>query len=141
MSSRLIHRLTTRFVSVVLVLSVVCNSTPAAPQTIVSVATEWGASLSLWMRADNFPGKLYRTLTAQNLPAPKPQEKQEDRDALVSRIKIYPGDGTIDLGERVRFSAVAYDQENNPVGGVNIKWSGQSSVQGRRVGLHAARVD
>jgi len=114
---------------------VVCNSTPAAPQTIVAVTTEWQASLSFWMRANNFPGKLYRTLTAQNLPAPKSQEKQKDRDARISRVRIYPGDVTIDLGERVRFSAVAFDQENNPVGGVDVKWSGQSSVQGRRVRL------
>lgn len=47
----------------------------------------------------------------------------------------FSGDVTIDLGERVRFSAIAYDQTNNPVGGTKIKWSAQSLVPGRRVRL------
>jgi RHS repeat-associated protein len=60
-----------------------------------------------------------------NSPANKPQEKQEERDARVKRVQIYPGDVSVGLYERVAFAAVAYDADGNPVGGVSFSWSAQ----------------
>src|SRR3982074_3697596 len=132
MSSRLIHCFISRAVSLVLVLSLVCNATPAAPQTIVGLATEWRASPAFWMRVNDFPGRLYRTLAGQNLQS-GPQEKQQDRDSKVGRIQIYPGDVTLRVDQRIQFSAIAYRTDGAPVGGVHFTWEGQDGASGEAV--------
>jgi RHS repeat-associated protein len=55
-------------------------------------------------------------------PAPPEVETQQDRDGKIARIKIFPGDVEIKTGEQVVFNAVAFDYEDNPVGGVEVKW-------------------
>ena len=124
-----------RVVSVALVLCLLSSSTPAAAQTIIAVAKESSTSFAFWFNSSG----LAKLVQGRGLGNAKRQEKQAERDAKISRLQIFPGDVTIDLGERVRFSAIAYDQDNNPVGGVKIKWSGQSSVQGPSGSLDAAR--
>ncbi|HKV37416.1 MAG TPA: RHS repeat-associated core domain-containing protein [Pyrinomonadaceae bacterium] len=105
------------------------SSTPAAPQTIVSVTSETAIDLGFWFHNSG----LAKWLQGEGSGSRKKQQKQADRDALITSLQIFPGDVTVERGERVRFSAVAYDQENNPIGGVKIKWSAKSSAQGRRV--------
>jgi RHS repeat-associated protein len=118
-----------RALSVFLVVSLLAASTPAAPQTIVGVATEWQASLGFWLRANGLPGKLTRALSGQS-NKPSPQEKQEERDARVTRLQIYPGDTTIGVAGRISFAAVAYDFNNATVAGVAISW-GVHDVNGQ----------
>jgi RHS repeat-associated protein len=120
-----------RVVSIALVLCLFLSSTPAATQTVVAVAKESSISFAFWFHASG----LAKLVQGRGVARAKAQEKQAERDAKISRLQIFPGNATIDLGERVRFSAVAYDQGNNPVGGARIKWSGQSSVPGGRVRL------
>jgi RHS repeat-associated protein len=55
-------------------------------------------------------------------PAPPAVETQQDRDRKIARVKIFPGDVELKTGEQVIFSAVAFDRDNNPVGGVDVKW-------------------
>src|SRR6185503_14482573 len=104
-----------------LVVSLLATSTLAAPQTIVGVATEWQSSLAFWLRANDLPGKLTRILSGQS-NKPRPQEKQEERNSRVTRLKIYPGDTTIGVDGRITFAAVAYDSNSATVGGVSITW-------------------
>jgi len=118
-----------RAISIGLSLSLMIASTPAAPQTIVAVAKESSVSFLFWFRASG----LAKTLQLQGAPSASLQEKQADRDAKVSRIQIFPGDVTIDLSDRVRFSAVAYDPDGNAIGGIKVKWSAQSVIPGLRV--------
>jgi len=106
------------------------SSTPAAPQTIVAVTRESWASFAFWYSAN---GGLRRLLQGRGNGNERAQEKQADRDAKVSRLQIFPGDVTIDLSDHVRFTAVAYDRDNNPVGGVKVKWSGQGAIPQTRV--------
>ncbi|HEV7475046.1 MAG TPA: hypothetical protein VGN90_13420, partial [Pyrinomonadaceae bacterium] len=107
-----------------LVISLLANSTPAASQTIVGVATEWHTSLALWARANGVAETLQRALSGQS-SQPRPQEKQEERNIKVSLLKIFPGDTTIGVGGRVSFAAVGYDANKASIGGVEIKWSAQ----------------
>src|SRR5437879_3475562 len=93
-SPRFVHRVITRALSIFLTITLLCSSTPAAPQTIVGVAKEWRVDFAFWLRGDNVAAKLYQTLTGQTPPQVNPQERQQDRDAKVSRIQIYPGDVT-----------------------------------------------
>lgn len=82
-----------RGISIGLVLSLLVVSTPAAPQTIVAVARESSVSFAFWFRTSG----LARMLQDGGAGAVRPQEKQRDRDALVSRIQIYPGDLTVNF--------------------------------------------
>ena len=118
-----------RAISIGLTLSLITASTPAAPQTIVGVAKESSVSFLFWFHASG----LANMIQGQAVGNATRQEKQADRDAKIIRIQIFPGDAAINLSERVRFSAVAYDQDNNPVGGAKIKWSGQGALPGQHV--------
>jgi RHS repeat-associated protein len=106
----------------VLMMSLLVNSTPAAAQTVLNVTTEWHASLGFWLRANNLPLKLSRTLSMRQ-SSPPPQERQEIRDGKIDSLRIYPGDVSLKVGERVTLAAVAYDEEGNSIGGVQMKWS------------------
>ncbi|HEX5888429.1 MAG TPA: hypothetical protein VFY61_06985, partial [Pyrinomonadaceae bacterium] len=116
--------------AILLALSLFSSSTPAAPKTIVDVVQESKLSLWLWYHSTGIAA----LVQGQGIGKVKEQEKQRDRDEKINRIEIYPSDGvTVDPGEHVRFAAVAYDAEDNVVGGVKIKWSGENSAQGPRV--------
>ncbi len=120
-----------RGIAVALILTLLSASTPAAPQTIVALAKESSVSFLFWFHSSGL-----RRLIQGNGPGNPPgQEKQRDRDAKVSRVQVFPGNVTIDLGDHIRFAAVAYDQNGNPVGGVKIKWRGQSTVPSVHVNI------
>jgi len=119
-----------RIGAILLALSLFSSSTPAAPKTIVNVVQESQLSLWLWYHSIGLASLIH----GQGNGKVKEQEKQRDRDEKINRVEIYPSDGvTVDLGERVRFAAVAYDLEDNSIGGVKIKWSGENIPQGPRV--------
>src|SRR5260370_24580533 len=120
-----------RGIAVALILTLLSASTPAAPKTIVALAKESSVSFLFWFHSSGL-----RKLIQGNGPGnPSGQEKQRDRDAKVSRVQVFPGNVTIDLGDHIRFAAVAYDQNGNPVGGVKIKWRGQSTVPSVHVNI------
>jgi len=118
-----------RAATIALVICLLTSSTPAAPQTIVAVAKESSTSFIFWFHANG----LAELIQGRGIGNARGQEKQSDRDAKVTRVQIFPGEATIDLSDRVRFSAVAYDRDDNPVGGVKIRWSGQGAIPQARV--------
>jgi len=120
-----------RLAILLLTVCLLSSATPAAPQIIVGVAKESRASFAFWFSASG----LAKLIQGRALGNAKAQEKQTDREAKVTRLQIFPGDVTIDPGERVRFSAIAFDQANNPIGGIKIKWSTQGPAKGPRVRL------
>ena len=115
--------------TVTIAICLFSSSTPAAPQTIVEVAKESTISFAFWYRASG----LAKLIQGQGLGNATAQEKQEDRDAKISRVQIFPGDVTVDLSDHVRFSAVAYDRDGDPIGGVKIRWSGHGATPQARV--------
>src|ERR1051325_220750 len=120
-----------RVLSIVIALSLFTSSAPAAPRIIIDITKESAISFTFWFHNSGFA----RLLQGQGIGFLRRQEKQADRDARISRLQIFPGDVTISIGERVRFVAVAFDQDDNALGGIQIKWSGQSSLKGGRVRL------
>jgi RHS repeat-associated protein len=105
------------------------NSTPAAPQTIVFVAKETSISAMFWYQNSSL-AKLFQRW---DVPRAKEQEKQTERDARVSRVEVFPKDVEVDLGDQVRFVAVAYDDEDNAIGGVRFNWKGEGATKAQRV--------
>lgn len=115
-----------RTTTIALILCLLSTSTPAAPQTIVALAKESSISFAFWFRASGL-GKLIQGRGTSNA---RKQEKQEDRNAKVARIQIFPGDITLQLDQSVHLSGVAYDGNDAPVSGVSIKWS--ANDEGRK---------
>src|SRR4030095_8492758 len=117
-SSSRLRRIVVRVISFSVILTMVANSALAAPVPLAGFARECGVSLRFWAAS----GGLARLIQGLGSDSSQSQEKQSDRDTKVASIQILPGDVTIDLSDRVSFSAVAYDQQNSPVGGVRFKW-------------------
>jgi RHS repeat-associated protein len=115
--------------SILLVLCLFCSSTPAAAQTTITLAQSSSVSLWFWFHSSGL-AKLVQSLGSGKI---REQEKQRDRDEKISRIQIFPADVSVDIAEHVRFVVVAYDVNGNSVGGVKVKWSGESTQPGRRV--------
>ena len=118
------RRLVFHFVSVLVTLSLLSNSAPAAPQAIFSFAKEETTALTFWYYANG----LNKLLQGRGTPVPPRPERQVDRDAKITRLEISPDNVTIDLAERIRFVAVAYDREGNAVGGARIRWQAQAAT-------------
>ncbi|HWT02747.1 MAG TPA: hypothetical protein VN256_21040, partial [Pyrinomonadaceae bacterium] len=76
--------------------------------------------------------------TGEYRPRPAQQEGQDERDARVSRVQIYPGEVKAVEGQTVTFTAVAYDDQDSPVGGVRFEWSARDA--GRDLPAHISRV-
>ncbi|MCI0393184.1 MAG: RHS repeat-associated core domain-containing protein [Acidobacteria bacterium] len=103
----------------------------------------WAASSSRFLR-ENFPfvrsasqqrGWDGKGAPAQPVPKPQPQETQEQRNANVVRVDISPRDATVGAFEQIIFTAVAYDSNNSPVGGVQFDWDGEDEASGEKVNV------
>ncbi len=130
---------------IALVISLLAAQVPAAPMVLTGIAEGWRADFSFWllsagwttaagMQGRSGGGSSGPRTRPSPVPRPSPrgQEKQEARDARVRSVRVYPGDVTLELDEPVVFAAVAYDQNNAPVGGVRFTWSGQDTGRGNR---------
>ena len=115
-----------RAASVVLVLCLLSTSAPATPQAIISSAQQWRVSLAFWFRSTSLP-KLFHRQAPRKTP-----ETQAARDAKIARLDIFPKNAKADLDGRINFSAIAYDHNNNPIGGVKTKWRAEDLTKGRR---------
>jgi len=111
-----------RALSILVVISLLATSTPAATPTTLAALGEWKADLAFWSKSHDFPKKWYRALTGQLPERAKPQEKQRDRDARIARVEIQPGKRIVQAGEQLLLTAIAYDYADVPVGGVNFEW-------------------
>ena len=113
----------------VLTFSLLLSSMPIAPQIAMAIGKETFISLAFWYNRTGV-GKL---LQGKSFEDAQEQEKESERFSRISRIEIFPKDPAVDLGSRVRFTAVAYDAEDNTIGAGKVVWSGQGSRQSDRV--------
>lgn len=122
-------------VRVSLAVTLLAGSAPAAPRILFNTAVEWQGGAAIWLETSSLAGTIKRLLAGGGAPSPRPQEEQTSRDSRVSRLRISPGEANILLGERVYFAAIAYDQEDEPVGGVRYKWSAYHSEKDQPMGM------
>src|SRR5689334_23424373 len=101
-----------RVVCLLIVMSLLCNSTPVAAATIVGVSEEWSVSFTLWLQTSGSLTALKRLLAGEYWSNASAPQKQSDRNARVRRIRISPGEVTARIGEVVRFSAIARSEEH-----------------------------
>lgn len=123
------RRLRAPATSILVILTLLVSSTPAAPRLIVDQVKESRTTLAFWWARSD----LAKLLDPQNWRSKKEQEKQEERDARVARLQIFPGDVTVDISEQVSFSAIAFDANDAPVTGVKINFRGSDPTHGKPV--------
>ena len=117
-----LHHVSKTSITFLVIACLLWTSTPAAAQTLVSVGKQQRDNVSFWLKAHNFPASFLQSILGLENRA-KPQEEQSERDAKVRNIRIFPGDVTVKVEQRVALSAAAYDGEENAVGGVKMTWS------------------
>src|SRR5262245_33215612 len=115
----------------------------AAVKAVSAAAAGYGQGAHFWWRSSGWAARYERlrneylpNIGAQarpkgwdgkgaprnSRPAPPAVETQQERNQKIARVKIFPGDVELKTGEQVIFNAVAFDQNDNPVGGVDVKW-------------------
>jgi RHS repeat-associated protein len=116
-----------RAFSIALALCLLTSSTPAAPQLAAQAATNFAADVNFWF-ISGAATELLSRLRGQPVLT---QKGQAERDALVARVTISPGDVTLRIGERMMFAALAYSRDDTPVGGVKFEWRAHDLGRGR----------
>ena len=117
--------------SLLLIISLLTVSTPAAPTGLLASIGELGQDL----RYSYLAGGLAENLSSSAFSASpvlglltgrvfkNKGKKQENRAAAVARIEIAPGQAVIREGEQLALTAVGYDEKNIPVQGVGFNWT------------------
>jgi hypothetical protein len=125
------RRLRRRPLSIALMSTLLFNTAFAAPQIPAALAAELSAvkqELRFRFYSGGWAARLLALGQGRLDDRPgrrddKPAEKQSDRDARVTRVRIFPGDDLkLRTGEPVVFSAIAYASNGAPVDGVKLKW-------------------
>jgi len=74
---------------------------------------------------------LHSLLSGQTPPRAKPQERQRDRDARVTRIELHPDNVTLAMEDHLQLAAVALDREGQPVPGIKFEWTAREEDRGK----------
>ena len=140
-----------QLLSLILTITLVTNPLLAAPQGFTLLGHEIGYSASFWWYNSGWAAKTAKWFTQtkpvdtkgwdgkgappNTPPDAKEQEKQSDRDAKAQRIEISPRDVVIQTGEKIIFSAIAYDQSGNMIPGVKYTWVGNDENKKRKMSV------
>ena len=119
------QRIIAATVCLLLVGTLLINSTPAAAETVVGVSKAWPVSFGVWLETSG----LKRWLAGNTSAAPRP-ETQPERNARIKRLRISPDQVTARVGEVVRFAAIAYGENDDTIGGVEFRWRSSSEKEG-----------
>lgn len=145
-------RLAHQCVSLVLVMTLIANPLLAAPEGFIPLGHQIGYSASFWWYNSGWAAKTAKWFKQgqQNTPkgwdgkgAPpntppevKEQEEQRERDYKVQRIEISPRDvATIQAGEKIIFTAIAYDVRGNMIPGIKFTWDGSDDNRNRKMSV------
>jgi RHS repeat-associated protein len=115
---------------ILIFMSILSGTTPAAPQTVAGYATSaWHearfAVLSSGI-AENLPNRILALFAAK---------RANDPSRAIVRIRIFPGSMSLERGQEAVFAAVAYDSNEEPISGVAFEWASSEaeSPQERRL--------
>lgn len=86
-----LRRRAVRAFSLLLCLSLLATSTPAAPPVLKEMASGAWLGAALWLDSSGWSLALREVATGQLRPAAADEEQQEERDARVARVEVSPG--------------------------------------------------
>ncbi|HEU4597120.1 MAG TPA: RHS repeat-associated core domain-containing protein, partial [Pyrinomonadaceae bacterium] len=127
-----LRRRLSRFLTIALVVVMLVEQTPAAPLLLAGAASRWQWGLAFWYESSGWAKTMRGLVSPQGEAKGRGQESQSARNARVRGVRISPDGARVVPGEKVRFAAVAYDQQGNTVGGVRVKWSAREESRNRR---------
>ena len=110
-----------RAVSLTLILCLLLTGTPVIAQHSDEDADGWRIAQTFLLPFSEITARVRRWLNAQS-NRPARQESQRTRDSRVFRIAIYPGNTTLRKGEQLMLTPVAFDINDNLIGGVSYTW-------------------
>jgi RHS repeat-associated protein len=119
-----LHRLSVQALCLLLILSLLATSAPAAPQSIVGAASEFAQDVRYGFLSGGWAKSLQTWFVPTSVAA-----SSDNQNEQISSIRIFPGSITLRRGQTAFFAAIAYDAENQPLSGVDFKWT--STDRGR----------
>src|SRR5262245_54697043 len=153
-----------RFVCAMMIMVMSASPVTASPllshgvvNGISTVTTNWRQSFLFWWYSSGWAAKSSRLVRenfasgkvsmqqgwdgkgAPKRPVPKPerQETQEQRNARIVRVDVFPKGAKVRTNEPLILNAIAYDKYDNPVSGVSFNWSAFDEDRGRSVTMAA----
>ena len=114
-----------RFVSLLMIMSMLVTSNPAAPLTIAGGAGEFGQDVRYaYLTNVGSIGSYINTSPWNPIVALfyKVTGKGKKKQQQIAKIEITPRSVTIEEGEEVVFNPIAYDSSSKIVQGVEFKW-------------------
>jgi RHS repeat-associated protein len=117
-----------------LITCLLSTSMPAATSLAVGAVIRWQQDARFWLRSSGWEASALGFIRGNARPSQKGQEKQDERNGRIRRIQVYPGGAKIKVGERVFFTAVAYDKDEAPLAGVQFTW--KCLEEGRNLTAH-----
>lgn len=113
-----LSRLSKKFVSILLIVSFLALSTPAAPEAVSGMAVNSWQELRFRFLSSQLaidgPTWFAALFTARS---------EVDDTQRISHIRIYPGPLTLQRGQEAVFSAVAFDSNDDALSGINFRWT------------------
>ena len=103
---------------------------------VKGLASELRISLGFWLQSGGLKSTLDLLLN-RGRTGPAAQEKQEERERRVVRIELFPNKITLQTGEPYFLSAIAYNSNDVPVGGVDFKWQIDGRSNDSKVAISA----
>ncbi len=97
--------------------SLLINSVNAAPKAIISSAGEFSQDIRFAFLSSNFASNFYNLFNFSFL-----RSNNSPSQTTISSIQVFPGSVTIKQGEKVTFSAIALDTDNEPISCLSLDW-------------------
>lgn len=116
------RQLFTKAISLVIVLSLLANTTPAVPQVIYASSLEFGQDLRFTYLTSPTIAALSEFSFWDN-PVVAFFLKGKKKQERIARIEVSPNRPTIREGEKIAFAAIASDGQGNVIQGVQFNWT------------------
>lgn len=111
------RQLLCQILCLLLVFSILTNTVPAAPQTIIGTAGEIIQDVRFGFLSSNLAANFPQWLVGAFLSS-----KGKSENNQIDRVKIFPGSVTVKKGKLLVLSAVGYNSENEPLSGIEFNW-------------------
>ncbi|MBA2749896.1 MAG: RHS repeat-associated core domain-containing protein [Tatlockia sp.] len=111
------QQLLSQLLCLLIVFSILTNTVPAAPQTIIGTAGEIAQDVRFGFLSSNSATNFPQWFAGAFLLSKSPNENNR-----IDRVQIYPGSVTVKQGKLLVLSAVGYNSENEPLSGIEFDW-------------------
>jgi YD repeat-containing protein len=114
-----------QLISIFLAITIFTSSVPAAPKTMVDSAGELSQDIRFAYLSSSLSSLSFYNLLSFSFFSPS-----SSAQASVASIQVFPGNVTVKQGERVTFSAIGFDYENEPISGIDLDWDAADVERG-----------